>query len=317
MRSKTNSAVRRAGLVLITLLAWSTSYADHTVEENVVYGMYSGLALLMDVYRPETANGFGLVVIPGSGWEAPLNFSAQQLKESYELQAVFGIESIVNAGYTAFVINHRATPRFKYPAPIEDAQRAVRFIRHHADTYGIDPARIGAIGGSSGGHLASLLGTLDGDGIENDSDPINQQSAKVQAVVAVYPAVDFLSFETSNPWAGGAITSLLGPVNPAWKPPPLQNPSDFEIYRQASPTHHVSADDSPFLLIHGDADSVVPFGQSELMKKELDAVGIEAVLITVPGGDHGPGLVQNDDYGHVDEIVQWLDMHVLRPNVIN
>ena len=306
--------LRRARVLLIALLGWAGSYADHTIEKNVVYGMYSGLALLMDVYRPEASNGIGLVVIPGSGWEAPLDYSAAQLKDSYEVQAIFGIERITNAGYTAFVINHRATPRFKYPAPIEDAQRAVRFIRYHAETYGIDPARIGAIGGSSGGHLASLLGTLNGDGSPDDSDPINQQSAKVQAVVAVYPAVDFLSFETSNPWAGGAITSLLGPVNPAWKPPPLQNPSDFEIYKQASPTNHVSSDDSPFLLIHGDADSVVPFEQSELMKTKLDDAGVEAILIRIPQGDHGRGLIQNDDYGHTDKIVQWLDSHVLRRN---
>jgi acetyl esterase/lipase len=312
MGSMSKRLLRRASVLLIALLSWASSYAGHTIEKNVVYGMYSGLALLMDVYRPDAPNGIGLVVIPGSGWEAPLDYSAEQLKESYELQAIFGIEPITNAGYTAFVINHRATPRFKYPAPIEDAQRAVRFIRYHAETYGIDPARIGAVGGSSGGHLASLLGTLNGDGRPDDSDPINQQSAKVQAVVAVYPAVDFLAFETSNPWAGGAITSLLGPVNPAWKPPPLQNPSDFEIYKQASPTSHVSADDSPFLLIHGDADSVVPFEQSELMKTKLENAGVEAILIRIPEGDHGPGLIQNEDYGHIDKIVHWLDSHMLR-----
>ena len=307
-------SLRRASVILIALLSWSTSHADYTVDKNVVYGMHSGLALLMDVYRPDAPNGFGLVVIPGSGWEAPLDYSAEQLKASYELKAIFGIQSIADAGYTAFVINHRATPRFKFPAPIEDAQRAVRFIRHNAEKYGVDPARIAALGGSSGGHLACLLGTLDGDGKLDDSDPINQQSAKVQAVVAVYPTVDFLAFETSNPWAGGAITSLLGPVNPAWKPPPLQNPSDFEIYRQASPTHHVSADDPPFLLIHGDADSVVPFEQSEIMKSKLNDAGVEAILIRIPEGDHGPGLIQNDDYGHIEKIVQWLDSHMLRRN---
>ena len=151
MESRSKSSVRWTSVFLITLLGWSTSYANYTVQENVVYGMYSGLALLMDIYRPDAPNGIGLIVIPGSGWEAPLDYSAEQLKESYELQAIFGIESIVNAGYTAFVINHRATPRFEYPAPVEDAQRAVRFIRHHADAFGIDPAHIGAVGGSSGG----------------------------------------------------------------------------------------------------------------------------------------------------------------------
>lgn len=84
------------------LLSWLTSCADYTVERNVVYGMYSGAVLLMDVFRPDVRIGFGVAVIPGSGWEAPLDYSAPQLKESYEPQAVFGIETIVNAGYTAF-----------------------------------------------------------------------------------------------------------------------------------------------------------------------------------------------------------------------
>ncbi|MCH7475257.1 MAG: alpha/beta hydrolase, partial [Gemmatimonadetes bacterium] len=71
---------------------------------------------------------------------------------------------LLDAGYTVFTINHRAAPRFRYPAAVEDAQRAVRFIRHNAQRYGVDPDRIGGYGGSSGAHLVSLLGTMDGDG---------------------------------------------------------------------------------------------------------------------------------------------------------
>ena len=299
-----------AGKVLATLvfLAGSNfSSAETAIERNVVYGMYSGLALLMDVHTPDEPNGYGLIMIPGSGWEASLGYGAEQLKQSYEVESIFGLDALSKAGYTVFIINHRATPRFKYPAPIEDAQRAVRFIRHNATGFAIDAARIGAIGGSSGGHLASLLGTLDGSGDPADTDPVNNHSAKVQTVVAVYPAIDFLAFETSNPWAGGAISLLLGPVNPAWKPPPLQDPDAIMVYQQASPMSYLSSDDPPFLLIHGDADSVVPFSQSELFQKGLQEVNVEVRLIRVAGGDHGPGLIQENGPDHVSEILKWLD----------
>ena len=99
------------------------------VETSVVYGMISGLALLMDVYRPDAPNGLGLIHISGSGWTAPLGLDARPLKESAHVQ----IEGrpLLEAGYTLFTINHRATPRFAYPDPVLDAQRAVRW---HGDS---------------------------------------------------------------------------------------------------------------------------------------------------------------------------------------
>lgn len=300
-----------ACLVLGILIGPMPVNAEEDVRRNVAFGMYSGLALLMDVHWPADANGFGLVMIPGSGWEAPLGYGAEQLKHSYEVDRIFGINALTRAGYTVFVINHRATPRFKYPAPIEDAQRAVRYIRHNAAEYGIDGDRIGAIGGSSGGHLVSLLGTLDGTGNATDPDPVNQQSAKVQTVIAFYPAIDFLAFETSNPWAGGAVTALLGPVNPAWKPPPLQDPDAAALYKEASPMSYISSDDPPFLLIHGDADSVVPFSQSELFQAGLERAGVATKLVRIPNGDHGPGLFQEGAPDHTGELVDWLEEHLL------
>lgn len=283
--------------------------AEPDIEENVVYGMYAGLALLMDVHKPSVPNGYGIVAVPGSGWEAPLGYSAEQLKHSYEIQTVFGIEALNGAGYTVFTVNHRATPGFKYPAPIEDSQRAVRYIRHHAAEFGIDPGWIGAIGGSSGGHLVGLLGTLDGNGNPADADPVNHHSAKVDVAVAIYAPSDFLALETTNPWVGGAITSLLGPVSPGWKPPPLHDSDAAKIYAQASPITHVSTDDPPFLLIHGDADDVVPYSQSELFQAALLKAGIDVELIRIPGGGHGPELTQADSPEHIGEIVAWFDEH--------
>jgi len=144
-------------------------------EASVVFGMHSGLALLMDVYRPERGNRCGVVYINGSGWHMPLASDAGRLKET-PLGMPY-IEAMQAAGYTVFSINHRAAPRFRYPAAIEDAQRAVRFVRHHAERFGVESERIGACGGSSGGHLVSLLGTLSGNGDTDDPDAVNRAPA--------------------------------------------------------------------------------------------------------------------------------------------
>ncbi len=115
------------------------------------------------------------------------------------------VPPLTEAGYTVFAITHRATPGFRYPAPLEDAQRAVRFIRHHAVTYGIDPARIGGAGGSAGVHLVSMLGTMGGPGAASDADPINRESARLQCVVARAAPLDLLQM---RPTTGGYALAL-------------------------------------------------------------------------------------------------------------
>jgi acetyl esterase/lipase len=160
------------------LTAPHTIFAQARVDNNVVYGMYSGLALLMDVYRPAQPNGIAIVAIQGSGWYSPMRYDASHLKANREVTSQ--AERFAAAGYTVFAINHRQAPRFRYPAPIEDKQRAVRFVRFHAFACGITSDRIGAWGASSGNHLAELLGTMGGKGDASDSDPVNRLSAKVR-----------------------------------------------------------------------------------------------------------------------------------------
>ncbi len=138
--------------VFILLLIPQTLQAQARVESNVVYGMYSGLALLMDVHYPSEPNGYGIIFITGSGWHAPLSLDAKPLKQGVE-RSQLGAKAFLDAGYTLFSINHRAAPRFRYPAAVEDAQRALRFIRYHAARFKIVPDKIGATGGSSGEHV--------------------------------------------------------------------------------------------------------------------------------------------------------------------
>ena len=106
------------------------------VHKNVVYGMHGGLALLMDVYEPAESNGHALLYIAGSGWHWPTDYGAGGIKDAVASGALGGGgDEFADVGFTVFVINHRQAPLFRYPAAVEDARRAVRYIRHHGDEY--------------------------------------------------------------------------------------------------------------------------------------------------------------------------------------
>lgn len=294
---------RRIPRVILLFCFAGTVLVEARVERNVVYGMYSGLALLMDIYYPEKPNGYGVVFILGSGWHMPLAYNAVALKDRAANNNF--LQKLTEAGYTVFAINHRAAPRFRYPAAVEDARRAVRFVRHHAKEYRIHPERIGGMGGSSGGHLVSMLGTLDGKGDLEDPDPVNRESSRLQCVVARAAPSDLAKIKTESGLS--AVTSFVGirlqGTNPAT--------AEYKTYLEASPVTHVSADDAPFLLIHGDADRTVPFEQAELMEAALEKAGVEVNLIRVPGGGHGgnfEGATHPPDF--LGEMVRWLDRHL-------
>jgi len=296
---------RRIGVLaaLLIVLSPAVCHGQARVEANVVYGMYSGLALLMDVHYPASPNGIGIIFIQGSGWHAPLSLDAAPLKESVGTTHIRA-NALLQGGYTLFVINHRAAPRFRYPAAVEDAQRAVRFVRHYAARFRIDADRIGATGFSSGGHLAAMLGVLNGAGIPEDRSPINQESSKVQAVVAFAPATDFVAFATDPDGDKVIHSSFLGS--------PLRRdaePSSEEalLYAEASPITYVTSDDPPVLLIHGDADPVVPVSQSALFQEALAEAGVTVEFMRAPGVGHSTRTL---DQHYIDAMVEWFDRYL-------
>ena len=297
-RSQSRESAAIVGFVLtlcIVLIALRPptllAQADETrVERNVVYGMVSGAALLMDVYRPADPNGVGIVWINGSGFHAPLPYEMWQLKRRSPRQ------HILDAGYTVFVINHRGAPMFRYPAAVEDAQRAVRFIRHHAERHGIDPDRIGAVGSSSGGNLVAMLATLDGEGRSDDQDSVERESSKIQVAVAAAGPMDLTIVDPEKSHGAMAMrVSYMG------APPGRDAPQ----YEQASPIFHVTPDDAPILLIHGQNDRTVRPVQSDRMYEMLQEQGVESRLVRIPGGGHGA----NDP----SESARWLNRHLLDP----
>jgi acetyl esterase/lipase len=301
-----------AGVLVIQLVLSSLlTAAGPSVDRNVVFGTYSGLALLMDVHRPTAPNGYGIVVVNGSAWHRPLGYDAPHLKDSGELMPI--VQRLNAAGYTAFVVNHRAAPRFHAQDAIDDAQRAVRFVRANAKLYGIRADRIGALGASSGGHLVSMLGTLDGAGEPDATDPVDRQSSKVQAVVAFYPVVDLLS--ATNTRNGLAVITALTGMRPPRPNAPASSP-DVKLYRQASPMTYVTPDDPPFLLIHGEADTTVSIEQSAMMEVALRKATVPVKFVRVPGAEHG---MQDNDaaWKSVDSAgltLEWFERHLRQVN---
>jgi len=273
-----------------------------SVERNVVYGMLSGLALLMDVYHPKTPNGRGIVHLTGSGWHGMLGYDSTEQKASNQVK-IFG-GKLVEAGYTVFALNHRLAPTFKYPAHLEDAQRAIRFIRHNADKYGINPYRIGGVGGSSGGHMTSLIGYLGGAGDPADPDPVNRESARLQAIVPWAPPTDLPAMNET--FGSPSFASFFG-MRLFDRDP--KTSLRYRTYSQASPIVHVTPDDPPTMMIHGDADDAVPLDQSEILLKKLKAAGVPSKLVVVPSGGHGasfPGKSsKSPDY--LTATVEWFD----------
>ena len=265
------------------------------VESNVIYAMYSGLALLLDVYHPEEPNGYGSVHISGSGWSAPLSPDARPLKEAGHVACE--VYPLAKAGYTMFTINHRAAPRFRYPDPILDCQRAVRWIRAHAADYNIDPDRIGAIGGSSAGHLVSMLGALDGEGNPDSESEVERQSAKVQCVVARAGVYNFL--------AAGRNLPLLG----HGAPDEDDGSPEAQLAKEASTLTHVSKGDPPTLLVHGTEDDI---GRSEQLRDALLAADVPVKLFPVPGSGHGPDYpgAQIEMSEIQAQYVAWFDEHL-------
>ncbi len=267
-------------------------------DRHVVYGNYSGLALLMDVYYPKKPNGYGIVQISGSGFTRPLSLDADLLTEWRHVK--FHSEPLLDAGYTIFALNHRMTPRFKYPAQIADVQRAVRFIRHNAKKYNINPDKIGAIGESSGGYLASMLGLLNGYENKHDDNPINNLSAKVQCVVALCSPMN-----------------LLGEIDVSFyldfrkKEQLIKGSIEHQISVEASPISHVSIDDPPVLFIHSRSDEKVDYSQSLEMHNKLKHKGVLTKLIEINGADHEFFIAGKRVESFTEDFVKWMDIHLI------
>ncbi|HUY90155.1 MAG TPA: alpha/beta hydrolase [Pirellulales bacterium] len=277
----------------------------YTRTEDVIYGRKFGSALTLDVFAPkEKANGAAVVYAVSGGW-----FSDHRAINP----AAYA--EFLKRGYTVFAVVHGSQPRYTIPDCIADMNRAVRFIRAHAADYKIDPERIGITGGSAGGHLSLMQGTAGDLGNEKAKDPIDRESSRVQAVGCLYPPTDFLNYGTPGEIAlgNGTLKDFPAPfdfnvLNPETKR--FERITDEtkrqEIGEQISPFYHASADDPPTLIIHGDADKLVPIQQAELILDKLKAAGVPTKLVVKEGAKHG-GPQFADSF---QIIADWFDEHL-------
>ena len=262
------------------------------------YGEANDEPLMLDVYRPSRTNSVAkgkqpcVLLVHGGAWcGGSRNDVAGDAR------------ALAAKGYVCFAVDYRlfngptrlkdpALPiRNRYPAALDDCQRAVRWIRSRADEFQVDPDRLAAIGWSAGGHLVGLLGTMD---TRDNSDPaLARYSSRVNAVVDAFGPADFTMplpevnligkpvDEKSDLW----ILSKTA----RWLQDDYLGSADAAVRREASPVYHVDSQTVPFLIMHGAQDTLVPPEQSRALLARLKAAGKDASLVEFPGEGHGFG----------------------------
>lgn len=277
---------------------------DDTVQrtEDVVYGRKFGMALTLDIFQPAQPNGSGLLFLVNGGW---LSSKATPLMVTIRPDdyAVY-----LSRGYTVFAVVTSSQPKFAIPEQMGDVQRAVRFVRGNAAKFGISPNRLGVLGSSSGGQLALSIATRGGPGKLDSPDPIERESSNVQAVFCFFPPTDFLNY--GGPGISGVGQGPLAPLQVAFGPQGL-TPEGREILgREISPIYFVTSKLPPTLIIHGDADNVVPLQQSESFVERAIKVNADAIeLIIRPGKGHGWGDFWRSSED-VTAFADWFDQHL-------
>jgi acetyl esterase/lipase len=197
--------------------------------------------------------------------------------------------AFVARGFAVAAINYRLSQHAVFPAQIEDGKAAVRWLRGHALEHGYDPDRIASYGASAGGHLAAMLGTAGGLKAFDVGGNLGV-SSRVEAVVDFFGPTDFLQMDAHRLSPQAMVHDTPdSPESQLVGGPIRDNP---EKVARANPITYVSKDDPPFLVVHGDADLLVPHHQSELLEAALRKAGVRVRLVTIPGGPHGDETVE-------------------------
>ena len=214
------------------------------------------------------ANGAAVVVCPGGGYRT--------LASDHEEKQV--AEWLNTLGVSAFVLQYRVGPRYRHPAPLADAQRALRLVRSRSREWAVDPARVGVLGFSAGGHLASTTGTHFDEGDPQSADPVERMGSRPAFLILAYPVISFTEAFAHS----GSRQSLLGET------------PDPKLVRELSNELHVTARTPPTFLFHTADDTGVPVENSLAFFQALHAAGVPAELHVFPKGPHGVGLAPDD-----------------------
>ena len=298
--------VTAATLTLFCLATPVYAQSSASIIPDVVYGHKDGMALTFDVFMPPgEPNGAGILNMVSGGWISRWR-APEQARPEYA--------ALLDKGFTVFSIRHGSSPRFNAAEAYGDVNRALRFVRLNASTYGVDPARLGVYGGSAGGHLSLMLGLASDEGDPDATDEVLRVSSRVAAVVAYYAPVDL------RPWSGpiqgfpaalreSALFFARGVTVPGAADRFVALKFEEDLGASVSPILHVSSDDPPTLLVHGDIDALVDLNNSELMRAALASAGVDTDLVVIEGAGHG-FRSEADSTRASDALVGWFEEHL-------
>ena len=268
----------------------TVSVEDVRVERDVLYRTVEDGArreeLRLDAYLPAGDGPHpALLLVHGGAW---------MHGDKHDMGAL--AEGFAREGYACFAPRYRFAPAYRYPAQLADVRYALQWVRSEAERFAIDPARFAALGFSAGGHLVALLGVLDDARDAQASDPVLRQSSRPTCVVDYF---------------GPALLSRTKEHGFDTQPPPeLFGDAPDSAYAAASPLNFVTKDDVPFLLVHGDADELVPLEHSRKMDEALRAVGVPSELVIVAGGGHGDFFRTQPGGEYWKRTESWLAEHL-------
>lgn len=272
---------------------------------DVIYGRRDGMALTMDVFLPSgKPNGAALILVVSGGFHSSPETIAPAFNGEF-----------LKRGYTIFTVVPCSAPRYTVIEMHEDLCRSVRFIRHHAKEYKVDPKRIGAGGASSGGLLSLLLATSPRPGNSKSNDPVEREDSSVQSTANFFPPTDFLNYGEKGkeflnvkdhgvPYRAAfdfrAFNGKEGLFESVTEKDKLR-----AIYREISPIYHISAKTPPVFLVHGKTDNLVPIQQSRTFIEKLKEAKVLARLEERNAG-HGWLTILSE----LPAMADWHDEHL-------
>ena len=266
---------------------------------DIEYARSGVESLKLDLYLPEGQGPFPLIIwVHGGGWtsgDKDLNPNGAQIRQT-------------TRGYAVASINYRLSHEAKFPAQIEDCKAAVRWLRGNAGEYNLDPARIAAWGSSAGGHLAALLGTSgDVGGLEGNEGNLGY-SSRVNAVIDWFGPTDLLKMSSDSLPFPCSFIDHDSPFSPESQLIGCAIQTCPDKAEPANPIRYVSADDPPFLIMHGTRDCLVGPRQSERLRDALAVAGVEVTLKFIEGAGHGGSAF--DDAENRKLVEDFLDQHL-------
>jgi acetyl esterase/lipase len=250
------------------LMLWSRSVK---VERGVVFHSEEKRRVRLDVYRPSEGVPEGrrlpaVVQVHGGGW----------ILGSRSEQGIPLLNHLASNGWVGFNVDYRLSPRATLPEHVIDVKRAIAWVREHADEYGVDPDRIAITGGSAGGHLCALAALTSGD--RSLQPGFEDADTSVMAAVPFYGIYDFEALDVYAHLRDWLFEKVILKAT---------FDDDPNLYRSVSPIHRATEDAPPFLIFHGDQDTLVPVEDARAFTKRLEGVSKNPVLyVEMPGAEH-------------------------------